>query len=153
MACILTAEPNEHFTELLNCMAEHNCMAMYPDDGMCLATDDEALQSITDIAQVEGDWWVLKGLNCGQDETWYGGADWLPCQHGRNIQLENGNWINNTTYCNGKNNTCTSDILVTLPELSLISPGVVRNDYPKGEAPLIPQVKNNCLLLETIKLQ
>ena len=54
MACILTAEPNEHFTELLNCMAEHNCMAMYPDDGMCLATDDEALQSITDIAQVEG---------------------------------------------------------------------------------------------------
>ena len=83
---------------------------------------------------------MVKGLNCGQNEEWYGGQDWLPCQHGRFKQLDDGQWINNTTFCNGIDNVCTSDILVTIPELILISPGVVRHNYPKGEAPLIPQV-------------
>ena len=29
--------------------------------------------------QVAGDWWVVKGQNCGQD-GWPGGYDWYPCQ-------------------------------------------------------------------------
>ena len=53
----------------------------------------------------KGDWWVLKGQNCGQDETvengWYGGADWCPCQHGRFVKADDGSWINNTTFCAG----------------------------------------------------
>ena len=79
-----------------------------------------------------GDWWVVKGLNCGQNEEWYGGQDWLPCQHGRFEKLDDGQWINNTTFCNGKDNVCTSDLIITIPELVLIGPGVVRHNYPKG---------------------
>ena len=44
----------------------------YEDDGFCMAEDSDALQEITDISQVQGDWWVLKGQNCGQDEIWRG---------------------------------------------------------------------------------
>ena len=67
---------NENFRKLLKCMVENDCMPKYDDDGLCMATDDQALQTITDIEQVSGDWWVLKGQNCGQDEVWRGGYDW-----------------------------------------------------------------------------
>ena len=52
---------NENFRKVLKCMVENGCMPKYEDDGICLAADDAALQDITDIAQLEGDWWVLKG--------------------------------------------------------------------------------------------
>lgn len=128
-------------------MVENDCMPKYEDDGKCLATDDQALQSITDIADVSGDWWVLKGQNCGQDDVWRGAYDWYPCQHGRFVKVgtTDQDWINNTTYCNGKDSTCTSEIIVTIPKLSLISPGVVRHDYPEGEAPIVPQVNGEGL--------
>ena len=29
---------------------------------------------------IQGDWWILKGQNCGQDEIWNGGYDAYPCQ-------------------------------------------------------------------------
>ena len=133
---------NEHFRNLLKCMVENDCMVKYDDDGLCLATNDQALQSITDIEQVKGDWWVLKGRNCGQDDVWPGGYDWYPCQHARFAKVDEGYWINNTTYCNGKDSTCTSDTIVTIPRLELIAPGVVRHDYPEGEAPIVPQVED-----------
>ncbi len=103
-------------------------------------------QDITDLNQVSGDWWVVKGQNCGQ-EGWPGGYDWYPCQHGRFLEEEDGSWINNTTYCAGSDSVCTSPILVTTPDIYLTAPGVVRHDYPEGEAPVLPQVdaKNNCL--------
>ncbi len=132
---------NEHFRTLLKCMVENDCMTKYEDDGLCLATDDQALQDITDIEQVKGDWWVLKGWNCGQDDVWRGAYDWYPCQHGRFI-VDNGEWINNTTYCNGQDSVCTSDLIVTIPKLSLPSPGVVSHDYPEGEAPIVPQASS-----------
>ncbi len=98
------------------------------------------LQSITEIEQVQGDWWVVKGQNCGQ-EGWPGAFDWYPCQHGRFIQVEDRGWINNTTYCAGQDSVCTSDILVTIPDAELTSPGVTTLDYPPGEAPVLPQVR------------
>jgi hypothetical protein len=52
-----------------------------------------------------------------------------------------GDWINNTTYCNGKDSECTSELIVTVPKISLSSPGVVRHDYPFTEAPVVPQVR------------
>ena len=34
-----------------------------------------------------------------------------------------GEWINNTTYCNGKDSECTSEIIVTVPKITMSSPG------------------------------
>ena len=31
---------------------------------------------------------------------------------------------------------------MTIPKLELIAPGVVRHDYPEGEAPMLPQVED-----------
>lgn len=135
-------DQNPKFKALLKCMVENECMPKYADDGICLATDDQALQTLTDLEQVQGDWWVLKGKNCGQDEVWRGGADWLPCQHGRFVQVENQDWINNTTFCYGKDSQCQSDYIVTIPKISLSSPGVVRHDYPDTEAPITPQIED-----------
>lgn len=65
-----------------------------------------------------------------------------PCQHGRFVKVDEEYWINNTTYCNGKDSTPTSELIVTIPRLSLIAPGVVRHDYPESEAPIVPQIED-----------
>jgi len=47
-------------------MVENSCLEKYEEDGICLATFDQALQDLTDIEQVKGDWWVLKGIKIEQ---------------------------------------------------------------------------------------
>ena len=89
------------------------------------------------IFQIKGDWWVIRGLNCGQND-FPGGYDGYPCQHERFILQDNGQWINNVTYCDGKHDQCISDIIVTIANVSLPAPGVVQHDYT--DAPLSPQV-------------
>ena len=49
-------DPNPNFRVLMDCMIENDCMPRYPEDGICLATDDQALQTITDIEQLKGTW-------------------------------------------------------------------------------------------------
>ena len=79
--------------------------------------------------QIEGDWWILKGQNCGQDEIWNGGYDSYPCQLESFVPVGNGNWVRNTTYCFGENNECTSQTIQIAPEATLESPGVVKTTY------------------------
>ena len=43
---------------------------------LCSDTSSE----INDLESIQGDWWILKGQNCGQDELWNGGYDAYPCQ-------------------------------------------------------------------------
>ena len=66
-----------------------------------------------------------------------------PCQHERFIKTEQNDgsefWgINNVTYCAGQNDVCVSDMIVTIANISLPKPGVVRHEYT--DAPLSPQV-------------
>ena len=89
---------------------------------------------------VEGDWWVLRGVNCG-DDVYPGGYDWYPCQHERFIKDEAGQWINKVTYCGGSEDKCITDMIVTVANVSMPSPGVVHHDYT--DAPLSPQVTVN----------
>ena len=71
-------------------------------------------------------------------------SDWYPCQHERFVP-SNGHdypnptapWVNNITYCGGQNDTCTTDIIDTVANVSLSSPGVVHHLYT--DAPLMPQ--------------
>jgi len=129
---------NEVFIRLLQCMAEHGCLPDLPPDGDCLAGPDDTVQEITDISMVEGDWWVVRGVNCGQDNHWSGGYDWYPCQHERYLRLGDG-WINNTTYCGGTDSVCTTGQIVTVPHATMPSPGLIRLEY--DDEPLLPQVE------------
>ena len=54
------------------------------------------------------------------------------------MKQDSGQWINNVTYCGGKNDKCVSEMIVTVANISLPKPGVVRHDYT--DAPLSPQV-------------
>merc|ERR1712168_803617 len=86
--CVMTLGiDNIPFLHLLQCMAEHGCLPELPPDGECLAGPEDTVQEITDISIVEGGWWVVRGVNCGQDEVWTGAYDWYPCQHERYLRL------------------------------------------------------------------
>lgn len=127
---------NEPFTDLMKSMLNNGCLDQYPDDGPCIGSDDDAVQHATKMEDIEGDWWVIRGVNCG-DDPYPGGYDWYPCQHERFIKQESGQWINNVTYCGGKQDHCTTDIIVTIANVSMPMPGVVHHDYT--DAPLEPQ--------------
>ena len=93
--------------------------------------------------QVAGDWWTVYGQSCGQEDShglWSGAYDWYPCSHARFFNLDDKEWVNNTTYCAGSDSVCVGDVLVTVPQVYWSSPGVLRHDYPQGEAPITPQV-------------
>ena len=45
----------------MNCMIDGNCMSNYPQDGHCVANDEDGDASLTDLKEIEGDWWVIKG--------------------------------------------------------------------------------------------
>merc|ERR1712123_167503 len=127
---------NEPFTEMMGCMLDSGCLQQYPQDGPCIGTNEDALQTVTKMEDIEGDWWVLRGVNCGED-PYPGGYDWYPCQHERFIQQKNGQWVNNVTYCGGDKDSCVTDIIVTIANVSMTHPGVVHHDYT--DAPLDPQ--------------
>ena len=50
------------------------------DDDYIFITFSDTADDITTMEQIQGDWWILKGQNCGQDEVWNGGYDAYPCQ-------------------------------------------------------------------------
>ena len=86
---------NQKFEDLMLCMIENNCMSSYPQDGTCVAREEDGVKTITDMNQIKGDWWVIKGLNCGESEEYPGGYDWFPCQHERwNFDPETEVWQN-----------------------------------------------------------
>ena len=86
---------NQKFEDLMLCMIENNCMSSYPQDGTCVAKEEDGGETITDMNQIKGDWWVIKGLNCGESEEYPGGYDWFPCQHERwNFDPETEAWQN-----------------------------------------------------------
>ena len=76
-----------------------------------------SIQDLTDMSQITGDWWVVKGQNCGQ-EGWPSGLDGYPCQHSRFIELSDGSWINNVTYCHGSDSVCSTAIIAVTPDVS-----------------------------------
>lgn len=161
------------FMELMECIAlkndkgEPRCATPYPNDGECLATDADAVQNLTSLDQLEGDWWVVKGTNCGQQadgspfhnlpkrqptpgKSFPGGYDWYPCQHERFVK-SNGHdfpnpttpWVNNITYCGGANGglaQCSTPIIDTVANVTMCAPGVVCHNYT--DAPLKPQFEH-----------
>jgi len=130
---------NEKFEAMLRCMAENDCFPEVPPDGICLPVAEDTVQTIESIDQVAGDWWVVRGVNCGQDDVWRGGYDWYPCQHERYLTIDDGSWINNTTYSGGTNSEPTTDVIVTIPHATMPSNGLIRLEY--DDEPLLPQIE------------
>jgi len=124
------------FDGLINCMLDNQCLRQYPEDGPCVGADEDAVKNVKKMEDIEGDWWVLWGVNCGEGD-YPGGYDWYPCQHERFIKDKTGQWINNVTYCGGASDKCVSDMIVTIANVSMPVPGVVHHDYV--DAPLAPQ--------------
>jgi len=137
---------NKVFEDVMLCMIEKDCLPEYPKDGECVAkSDSDAVQTLTSMKQVEGDWWSIRGLNCGYDDDYPGGYDWFPCGHERwtEVKTESGGsrWINNITFCAGSDNKCVSKGgplgIRTIANVTMPSPGVLRHEYDSALAPQI----------------
>merc|ERR1711998_408151 len=130
------------YKESLQCMADHKCLPTQASDGKCLANDTQTLQNLTSVAQIPGKWWILRGLNCGQD-GWPAGFDYFPCQRDEFVpdptDPTNKTWIDHIAYCGGTNNTCTTPMLYTVANVSMTSPGVMTHYYT--DPPLTPQTE------------
>jgi len=136
-----TAFANPFFKDFIDCAVENGCEARYPDSGVCLAEDDQAMAT-ADWDLVSGDWWVVYGKNCGQ-EGWEGAYDWNPCMHARIFELEKGSWVNNVTFCVGQDSVCEDgNIFVQTPNVYWQGPGVLRHDFLPSDAPLTPQIQD-----------
>lgn len=138
LICELTAGYNSSlYHNVLQCAVDNGCFPQNPPDGSCLANDTDAVANLTDMSQVSGKWWILKGLNCGQS-GWPGAFDWFPCQRDEFV-FEDGKWVDHISYCGGKNNTCTTPIVNTVADAKITSPGVMTHWYT--DPPLKPQIE------------
>jgi len=112
------------YSNLLECMVQHSCLPMAADDGKCIGTDADADQSIINIEQIQGKWWLLKGLNCGQDNVYYGGVDWYPCTRDLfTFQKSNLMWNDELEECGGSNSTCATAYFTSNANVTLKAPG------------------------------
>jgi len=132
---------NPEFEAIMLCMIENKCMGSYPQDGRCIAKESDGVKSITSMEQVKGEWWAIKGLNCGETEEFPGGYDGFPCQHERWSLNKDGQWQNNISFCAGKANKCISRGggagIKTVANASINSPGVITHSYDSALSPQI----------------
>lgn len=148
--CNLNCELNygyqdPYYSNLLECMVHHGCLPMAADDGKCLGTDADADQSLTHLEQIQGKWWLLKGLNCGQDDVYYGGVDWYPCTRDLfSYQKSKMLWNDELEECGGSNSTCATAYFVSNANVTLKVPGVLHYDFT--DVPLLPQVEERRIL-------
>ena len=138
LLCELTYGYNStKYRKLLQCTVDHGCMPTSPPDGTCLAKDSDAIKNLTSMSQMKGKWWILRGLNCGQN-GWPAAFDYFPCQRD-DFVYENGHWVDHIAYCGGSNNTCSTKMIYTVADVALSSSGVMSHNYT--DPPLRPQVE------------
>jgi hypothetical protein len=139
LLCELTYGYNSTaYKENMQCMVDHNCIPKSNEtDGKCLATDEETLQNVTQMEQVAGRWWILRGLNCGQP-GWPAAFDFFPCQYDDFVPGKDGNMgVDHIGYCGGSNNSCSTPMLRTVANWNVTKPGVLSHVYT--DPPLKPQ--------------
>ena len=84
-----------------------------------------------------GDWWTVYGESCGQLDghgDWSGSHDWVPCSHARFLQVEEEEWINNTTFCVGSDSVCQVSIYLSQIYLVYFPPtesGYISSYFPQ----------------------
>lgn len=138
------------YRALVQCMADHHCLPVnVKSDGVCLANDNQTIRNLTQLAQIgedkakgkSGKWWIVRGLNCAQDATWPAGFDYFPCQRDEFVRdpTNPSKWVDHIAYCGGSNNTCTTEMLYTVANVSMTSPGVMTHYYT--DPPLKPQTE------------
>lgn len=120
---LLYTQNDKVFLDLLHCMITTGCLAPMPDNGECRLNNTEGLQNITKMEQIQGDWWVVRGVN-NQIDT-------IPCQMNR-IQknIENDNWVANCTLNDTLSNPPRE--VRTTPEVKMDPPGTMTAIYDVG---------------------
>jgi VDE lipocalin domain len=118
---------NAPYTKLLRCMADHDCLPQSPMNGKCLAPTTRrsdggggtgtgtVVSNLTSYDQIQGQWWIVRGLNCGQDETWSAGFDAFPCQYD-NFMLDDKDQTTRTTATTLANSDDTTTTEVSQQE-------------------------------------
>ena len=120
-------------------MADNGCLPVQPMNGKCLRTN-QTVTNITNFSQIEGRWWIVRGLNCGQDENWTAGFDAFPCQYDEFVKDEDSKqWMDYISYCGGKESKCSTPYIHTVAQAEISRPGILTHKYL--DAPLLPQTE------------
>ena len=139
------------YRTLMQCMADHDCLPVRNmSDGVCLARDDQTITNLTELGQIgqtadkSGKWWIVRGQNCAQSADWPAGFDYFPCQRDEFVPDPTSpagadKWIDHIAYCGGSRNKCTTEMLYTVANVSMTSPGVMTHWYT--DPPLKPQTE------------
>jgi len=119
---LLYTQGDDTFLTLLNCMIETGCLAKMPDNGECRLNNTDGLKNITTMDQIEGDWWVVRGVN-NQIDT-------IPCQMNRIQHKPDDSWVANCTL----NDTLVSPPIEvrTTPLVKMDPPGTMTAIYDVG---------------------
>ena len=126
---------NQRYSDVLQCMNEHHCLPILPMNGKCLKTN-HTVSNITNYEQIQGRWWIVRGLNCGQT-NWTAGFDAFPCQYDEFVKDDDETWMDHIGYCGGNNSICSTPYIHTIAEAEITKPGVLKHRYL--DAPLLPQ--------------
>jgi len=107
---------------LLQCQVDNHCV---PDPaptagGKCIGTDDDADKRFNTVDDLAGDWWVVKGKNCGDTGL---GFDSLPCMK---QSIVKGQSTGKSTYTYGPTTSKFSPEYITIyNEYKMEAPGVL----------------------------
>lgn len=108
--------------EMIECIINVGCLQKMPDNGKCRLNNTDGLQNITKMEQIEGDWWVTRGVN-NQIDT-------IPCQMNRIQNHGDGNWVANCTL----NDTLANPVreVRTIPRVKMDPSGTMTAIYDVG---------------------
>ena len=119
LECELGKPKSMKFAEVTDCIFGHGCSPPMPDDGKCLVDfDTDGLKNMTKMEDIEGVWWVNKGLNPHYDV--------LKCLH-NNYHRVNGSedsWVTDDAWIDPLSPNTTKWVTV--------SPAVRMNDTQPG---------------------
>jgi len=119
---LLFTQNDKTFLSLLHCMITTGCLSKMPDNGECRLKPTDGLKNITSMEQMQGNWWVARGVN-NQIDT-------IPCQMNRIQPVANGEWFANCTL----NDTLSKppQEVRTVPKVKMDPPGTMTAIYDVG---------------------
>ena len=123
------------YMALMTCMQKFECIPKESPDGTCIGNNSIGVKNITDMTPLRGVWWIVRGLNCGQ-EGWPGAFDAYPCQHNNMTRAKDGQWVTHFKFCGGFDKSCASGVVSLHANASIDNPGVITHTYTDTIQPL-----------------
>jgi len=107
--CGFFDNPDPNLIDFITCNTVNKCSAV-ENYGSCHGRDNDVDPSVSTPDQIVGQWWVIRGLNCGNGASGPGyGWDNFPCYSETITKSSDGTYASADKYCYDKNRACIRD--------------------------------------------